>query len=258
MNEASDNTAPPLAFEEAFEILGPALPELPIVLVGGQAVNYWLTYYRRRDASLREMWGVTSDDVDFFGLLDHAAELAKRIKGGTFKELQSPRETISTAIVTFPDKNGVERRIDFLWQVHGIDADEAKRIAIPVELTDRDGAGIGIELRILHPLHCLQSRVANCHDLARYDTDRARRQLVAAINCARAYVIELCDRGDVRPALKYVERYFQIAASPSGVGVFKRWSIDPLAAVPEDARLTEGFLLQRLPRERERIGRLRA
>lgn len=39
-------TKPPLAFEDAFELLGPALPGGAIVLVGGQALIYWLSYIR--------------------------------------------------------------------------------------------------------------------------------------------------------------------------------------------------------------------
>ena len=54
----------PLSFEEAFEILASAFPNDALVLVGGQAVNYWLTYYRQRDAALAGLAGVASEDVD--------------------------------------------------------------------------------------------------------------------------------------------------------------------------------------------------
>ncbi len=60
-------SAAPLSFDDAFEILRPAFPDDSLVLVGGQAVSYWLTYYRSRVESLAELAGVTSDDVDFFG-----------------------------------------------------------------------------------------------------------------------------------------------------------------------------------------------
>jgi hypothetical protein len=48
-------TKPPLAFKDAFDLLGPALPGGAIVLVGGQALIYWLSYYRDRVDALRQL-----------------------------------------------------------------------------------------------------------------------------------------------------------------------------------------------------------
>ena len=74
-------TKPPLASEDAFELLGPALPGGAIVLVGGQALIYWLTYYRDRVEALRQISFVTSDDVDFYGTQDDARRMAEALAG---------------------------------------------------------------------------------------------------------------------------------------------------------------------------------
>jgi hypothetical protein len=42
----------PLAFEDAFEVLGPALPGGEFVLVGGQALTFWLMLCRATEPSL--------------------------------------------------------------------------------------------------------------------------------------------------------------------------------------------------------------
>ena len=99
-------TVTPLAFEDAFEVLGPALSGDNVVLVGGQAVNYWLSYYRKRDATLAQFEVVTSDDVDFFGSADAAALVAKAIAGEMKTVALDDDHSPNTAIVDFRDSAG--------------------------------------------------------------------------------------------------------------------------------------------------------
>lgn len=250
-------TDAPLAFEDAFELLGPALPGDTVVLVGGQAVNYWLSYYRERDASLAEIGVVTSDDVDFFGMSDAAARMASAIEGSTlattsFDDAGSP----NTAIVTFHDRHGRERRIDFLRLVHGLkDEKRIRATAIVVELKDLDGRPTGIELRVLHPVLCLESRVHNTHTFARYQSPRALRQVRAAIACARGYITECCDRNETRAAYRAIKVIGELAARPAGSGVFEMFGLDVLEAIPLDDRLGVDCLTRNIPLIRRRAGR---
>ena len=164
-------TKPPLAFEDAFELLGPALPGDAVVLVGGQAVNYWLSFYRGRESTLDGLAVVTSDDVDFWGTQEDAARMAQAI-GGHFKPVAVDAMAAATAIVTFADKQGVERRIDFLRTVHGLHVKDVRETAVEIELRDREGRPTGILLRVLHPVLCLVSRFHNTHTFEKYQEAR--------------------------------------------------------------------------------------
>lgn len=241
------------SIDETIEILRPALPDDSLVLVGGQAVNYWLAHYREREPALGALAGVASSDVDFLGSRESIERIAAAIRGSTVK-FEEPREP-TVALIRFTDRNGQERIIDFLRTVYGLDEKRVRDTAIPVETRDASGAPSGVELRILHPILCLESRVYNVHGLEKYQTPRALKQLEAAVGCARAYIRECCDRGDTRGAHRAVQVIADLASGDAGRGIFALHQIDPLEAIPNDRRLGESFFSENLPRIRQRAGR---
>lgn len=177
---------PPLDFEEAFEVLGPALPGGEFVLVGGQALNFWLMLYRATEPSLRDIGAVTSDDVDFQGSYDQARHLVDALKGSTLELGKFEGGTFVNAIVRFTDPAGVERQIDVLRGIHGpLTPDEVRKAAVRMELRGRDGQLTGIWISVLHPLHCLVSRFHNSYSFEKYQGARGILQARAAIGCAR-------------------------------------------------------------------------
>ena len=186
-----------LPIGEALELLRPALPDDSLVLVGGQSLNYWLAHYSGRDPSLLTLPGVTSSDVDLLGSRDSVARIATAVHGSIkFEEPRAP----TVALIRFTDRNGQERIIDFLRSVYGLDEKRIRETAVPIETRDASGAPSGIELRVLHPILCLESRVHNVHGLPKYRTRRGLSQLAAAVGCARGYITECCDRSDTRAA----------------------------------------------------------
>ena len=52
-----------------------------IVLVGGQAVNFWAERYSESDSALREKAPFTSKDIDFQGDADAVRTCAERLEG---------------------------------------------------------------------------------------------------------------------------------------------------------------------------------
>lgn len=245
----------PLAFDDAFEILGPALPGDDVVLVGGQAVNYWLSYYRDREPSLAEVGLVTSDDVDFYGMRDAALRMKQALAGSNLELPSFGDATPNSALLTFKDEAGVARRIDFLWSVHGIPDKRVRETAVDVELLSRAGEPTGIHLRILHPVLCLVSRIRNTCTWATYQTPRALQQARAAIGCARGFLSECCEKGDPRVAHRSIRFVGELAASPAGKMAFAQFDLDVLAAIPRDARLGAPFLATQLPRLYASAGR---
>lgn len=247
-------TGTPLAFEDAFELLGPALPSDDVVLVGGQAVNYWLGYYRARDTSLANIGLVTSDDVDFLGVGDAATRMARQLAGSAVTLTTLDDASPNSAVVYFDDRNGQRRCIDFLSTVHGLDTRRVRDTAILVELTDLNGKRTGIVLRVLHPVLCLASRIHNT-GLPGYRSTRALRQARAAIACARAYIVERCDDDDLRGAHRAIKRIGELARTQVARRAHAELALDVLEAIPDDPRLGSECLTKTIPLLRRRARR---
>lgn len=241
-----------LSIDETIEILRPALPDDSLVLVGGQAINYWLAFYRSSEPRLATLAGVTSSDVDFLGSRESVNRIAAALRGTV--KIDEPRAP-TLAVVRFVDRNGHERIIDFLRNVYGLEEQRVRETAIPVETRDASGDPSGIELKILHPVLCLESRVHNVHSLEGYQTPRALKQLTAAVGCARAYIVACCERGDTRAAHDAIRVVGELACSDAGRAVFAVHNIDVLEAIPNDTRLGDAFFSHNLPTIRRRAGR---
>src|SRR3546814_8711330 len=99
------------------------------------------------------------------------------------------------------------RQIESDFQTHllGVQSpgleDAAVEIIMRVRTTDGEGT---LAVPIMHPLHCLQSRIANVVTLHRKQ-DVARRQLEAAPIVLREYVAEMLDIGLHREATSTLE-----------------------------------------------------
>ena len=108
--------------------------------------------------------------------------------------------------------------------------------------TDR---GIGIlAVPIMHPLHCLQSRVANVVRLGRRH-DIALRQLEASPIVLREYISEALDDGEHREATRTLELLFEYLRSDiDGKQTHKVMCNDPAAILDHfshDSRIDERY-----------------
>lgn len=235
MADDSADAPRPLRFEEVTKILELAASEPPeVVLIGGQALNYWADRYSPESQFLRESAPFTSGDVDFLRGLPTAQRIARLLPGRLHtKDVYDVGVTIAT--VTYRDESGDDRLIHFLGEMHGMDVNEVVRTSLQLE---------GY-LRILHPVLCLESRLSNVLDLAAYQTEHARRQATAAIEVARAYVNETLSSGDIRGALDANERIFAYAKRRAVLCA--REGFDPFTAVIADDRLPEAFRTTRYP-----------
>jgi hypothetical protein len=118
----------------------------------------------------------------------------------------------------------------------------------------------------MHPVDCLESRVHNVVGLAdAYDTPHGRRQLRAAVVCAREALKDILDTpasddfDPERAVLDLNERIFNLCLRDRhGRMVHARTGIDPFDAVLADPRLGERFIKTRFPQVRARLAALRA
>jgi hypothetical protein len=97
-----------------------------LVLVGGQALAFWVERYSDR---LAITGPVNSKDIDFAERENAAAIAATRL-GGTFKVPEPFAITPSSGLVEFRDPGGHSRRIDFLAEVFGLEASRPKNATL--------------------------------------------------------------------------------------------------------------------------------
>ena len=173
------------------EIIAKVEPGDEPFLVGGQATNFWAERYYNADPGLAAYSPYSSKDVDFFGSFDAARKLAT-VLGGTVRQPPADDHSPQTAVVKAVVQ-GVNVEIDFLWNIKGPPKDDLPNKTVQVEypVTVNGVPGI-VPLRIMHPLHCLQSRASNIIALGRKD-DVAKRQLNAAVLTLRAHISESLD-----------------------------------------------------------------
>lgn len=224
-----------------------------LVLVGGQAVNFWADYYSHRVPALAREGPFTSKDIDFCGDKQAVRLCADRLRGtATVATLDD--FTVNTGVVVFVDDYGIKRTIDFIDQPHGLSAAEVHRLAMPFEILD-DGA----EFNVMHPVHCLESRVHNTMSLPGYDTPHALKQLRAAVLCAREFLRDILLEFDKpRDVLKLNERIFRfVTKNRHGRAVFPKFGIDPFDAVLLHDALPEPFRTRRYPQMQTTVARQR-
>jgi hypothetical protein len=238
-----DSVTQRLGYAEARELLGRLGPMAEhLVLIGGQAVNFWAERYLARSPELAQWGPFASKDVDFCGSAQSAQEAA-RVLGGICKVPSLDDMTPCTALVQYED-GGVPRQIDFLGAPYGLRPEDVRSRSLPVQVETTHGA---VKFRVLHPLHCLESRVQNVHALPGYDNERSLRQLRAAIVCMREFARELLDSGKTRDVLRLNERVFAFAIGAPSLSVWARHGVSVFDAVLRDPRLPEAFERVRYP-----------
>ena len=104
-----------------------------VVVVGGQAVNFWAWWFQERVPALADEQPFTSKDVDVWGRRKDVPELARRLGGEArvagFDDVHPQRGT-----VTYKGANGTEHTIDVMGSAYGFRiAQEIDETAIPIE-----------------------------------------------------------------------------------------------------------------------------
>lgn len=174
-----------------------------VVLVGGQALAFWMDRYgiEPTDTSVPAV----TRDVDFFthdaaqGRSLHA--FAKAIGGQpAFATPEAITALVGSAVA--PAEPGRVYNVDLLHSVVGLKRKALVENAVHVELP-----GLASELRVMHPLDVLQSRNANLHTLADKQDAVGQMQLRLAIKVARRYLEETIDGIETsRLAARAIER----------------------------------------------------
>jgi hypothetical protein len=261
--------APPLTARDVLALLarlGDVVEQ--VVLVGGQAVNVWSEFYvaQGRADELIPDAPFVSKDIDFCASRATVQLFATRLPTGRAKLATLDDATPQVGLVQFIDEAGQQRQIDFLGAPFGMEAKAITDASVPLDVLDGQGRPTGYRFRVMHPVDCLESRVHNVVGLAdAYDTPHGRRQLRAAVVCAREALKDILDTpasddfDPVRAVLDLNERIFNLCLRDRhGRVVHARTGIDPFDAVLADPRLGERFTNTRFRQVRARLAALRA
>jgi hypothetical protein len=230
-----------------------------LILVGGQAVNFWANVYEHRVPALAHDAPFTSKDIDFCGDQRSVRICAERL-GGRPRVATFDDATPNSGTVVFVDAEGVSRTLDVVSAPFGLDGAEVHDSALAVEILDDAGASTGVRFYVMHPVLSMESRVHNVVGLpGYYDTEQGRKQLRASILCAREYMVDVLDgRIDAddpaRTVLKLNERIFRFCVRDHHAKeLYRGKGVDPAEAVVDDARLPAAFREKRLPQMHEHL-----
>ncbi|MEG3125092.1 hypothetical protein [Sphingomonas sp. GB1N7] len=175
-------------------------------------------------------------------------------------------QTPQTAIVE-AEVQGQLLRIDFLGNVLGVRPkalqEAVVEIIVPYKRSDTVGS---LAIPVMHPLHCLQSRIANLIVLKRPDAT-ARRQAEAAPVVLREYVDHALRDGDHREATRTLQDLFHfLAKDPTGRKAHRAVDRDPLEVMETfvddlriDSRYREKILrpaIAKIRKQRTAFGRI--
>jgi hypothetical protein len=227
-------------------------------VVGGQALNLWAERYSH--VSQLEAYGpFTSKDIDYFGQRQAAEKLANAL-GGMVVTPHPDDHTPQTAIVhAMIAGNHVE--IDFLWHVMGVNDAQLKRQAAQIRMKIKLLEGTAeLNVPIMHPLHCMQSRLANVVQLGR-KTSLALNQLEASPIVLREFLLEQLTNGSSKHVTGVLQAlYSYLSTDLVGRKAHKHMSNDPglvLDVFQDDKRLDERWREKSLRSMRESLRRKR-
>lgn len=224
-------------------------------------MNLWAEYYSAAE-ELHQYRPYTSKDIDYFGYREAAHKLADAL-GGRVLEPDMDNQTPQTAIVE-AKVQGQLLQIDFLGNVLGVRPkalqDSAAEIIVPYRRGDHAGS---VAIPVMHPLHCLQSRIANLIVLKRPDAT-AKRQAEAAPLVLREYISHALREGDHREATRTLQGLFQfLSKDPVGRKAHRHVERDPLEVLEVfaqdariDARYREKILQPAIAKVRKQRGAL--
>lgn len=253
-----------LAPETVLSIASHIVLEDGAFVIGGQALNLWAELYSYRE-ELKLYRPYTSKDIDYYGLHGAAKKLADALGGKMLIpeiDNQTPQTAIVEAVV-----DGKELQIDFLGHVQGVRADHLNDFVAEIIIPyTQDGATKELAIPVMHPLHCLQSRISNLAVLGRKD-DTAKRQAEAAPVILQEYLNSTLNAGDIREATKTLQRLFDFLSKDIiGKRAHRYVKRDPLEVIRsfvDDDRIDERFrnitivnMLAKIEKQRSAKGRI--
>lgn len=192
---------------------------IPVIIIGGQAVNLHAQSYADEIPNIEQYGPLTSIDLDLHGGMAEAKALVKLLR--PFKhQINNGEGDVNQAGVLLCRWSGEELLIDVLAHLVGVTGEEIQQNAFEYD---------DVPLPLLHPTFCL---IAKTHNLAKLNQterqDKKHLQLMIAV--CRAHLME---KGQTsRYVLNNIETLMRFARSPLAQQARRDHGINILDAIP--------------------------
>jgi len=201
-----------------------------MVLVGGQALAFWMDRY-----GIEPHGAVISNDGDVLGQVDRAQRIAHGLRAALVKP-DSRALTSLVAQIRIPvGGDGRVRNIDvlhLLYTVSGLSKSKDFTEAVWRESVEMEWKP-GHRIRVMHPLHVLDSRVQNAVGLLDDKGPHVLTQAEWAVQVARAAILRVLHHpGEDERLGALIQWVYKLAQSRAGRQLMREHGIETLQAVP--------------------------
>lgn len=201
-----------------------------MVLVGGQALAFWMDRYGIQPAA-----ATISNDGDALGGLECAQRIAQDLRA-TLLMPDNQALTSLVAQIRIPvGPRGLVRNIDvlhLLYTVSGLRKSREFTAAVWRESVQMEWKR-GHRIRVMHPLHVLDSRVQNAVGLQSEKGPHVLTQAAWAVQVARQSMLRVLEQPHESARLgAMVRQVHNLARSRAGRQLQREHGIDVLHAVP--------------------------
>lgn len=224
-----------------------------LILVGGQAIETWGVVFDVV-APTGDRYPLT-EDTDWLGNLNDAKWLCELL-GLDQTEIYFPAaedHSPCSALAYLSRPGGRIVMMDFLHTIVGPNVAEVRRLAVEIVVG-------GTRLKVLHPLLCLESRMANLRDIPAKRKGNGPMQAEWAVNIVRAFLWRHLDDAGEKATTKACHFIRELAEFKLGRYCFLEFGIDPLLAVEPAlvAKIGGRFETDDWPRILDRVAAKRA
>lgn len=197
------------------------------VIIGGQAVNLWAEHYQKEASPWQELRPYTSFDLDVLGNRTDVLKCSQALNAEPFFPTPSENTPNSGKIVA--KVQGAEFEIDFLHSPNGLSPAEIVELARPISFEN-------ILLKILHPLHCVESKTVNLMTLPQDAGERQDlKHLRLSLAIFRQYLTELTLKGGAEQVLlRWAHRIRSNSNHELGIQAAMKHEIEFQDAIPAE------------------------
>lgn len=209
-----------LSIDDVAEIIE-HIPDLKdIILIGGQALNYWAEILGLADAKSTGAYGpATSKDIDFLGSIAAVRAFAAGVQGELSIAGWDDSFSPNSGVVAF-DFHGETREIDFLANMDGfttVELSTVRKWAQRVQLRE----SLTASLAVMHPMHCLQAQLENIYGtLDRRGSEAGLRyasRVRLAVEACRRLSEKSASAGDTETAIVIAEHVHTLSLLSSAL-----------------------------------------